>query len=123
MKKILMKWLYLNNKEYFYDLLVTDFYGEIPDHVKEPSIEFLQNARPTLERFFSIQAYNIQRRSISDSKNAQIYQGFLLSIRTLLAVISKGKNDIKNEEKVALPDKENFQSKIEDFVKLGKQKK
>jgi hypothetical protein len=120
----MLKWLYNRYKNYFWDLIVADFYGDIPETIQEPSIEFLSKARPTLERFWSVQAYNIQRRSISDPKNAQIYQGFLLNIRTLLAVVSKGKYGIANavitSEKPAEVDP---MKSVEEFIKLGKAKK
>lgn len=120
---MILKFLYNRYKETFWDFIVQDFYQDIPKHIKEPSISFLSNARINLEPFWSIQAYNIQRRSISDVKNAQIYQGFLLCIRTLLVITSKGKVGTREEVKVDQQPKDNPIERIEEFVKLAKDKK
>jgi hypothetical protein len=116
----MLKWLYQKNKQKFWDFMVADFYADIPDNIREPAIDFLSNARPTLERFWSIQAYNIQRRSISDAKNAQIYQGFLLCIRTLLSVVSKGKTGAREEMAIEGEKKKDPLKSVEEFIKLGK---
>lgn len=120
----MLKWIYKRYKHRFYEFLVEDFYGDIPESVREPSIDFLVKARPALERFWSIQAYNIQRRSISDSKHAELYQGFLLCIRTLLVVVSKGKVGVVEggvrSEVVKPPDP---MREVEEFVRLAKEKK
>lgn len=118
----MLKFLYNRYKERFYDFLIEDFYGIIPEEVREPSIDFLQKARPSLERFWSIQAYNIQRRSISDPKNAQLYQGFLLNIRTLLAIVSKGNVGERENIKTEKTNKDDPFQNIKDFVKLNKTK-
>ncbi len=87
----MIRWLYKRYKNRFYDLFIEDFYGFIPNEVTEPAIDFLANARAPLERFFSIQAYHMQRRSIGDTKNALLYAGVLLHIKSLLAIVSRGK--------------------------------
>ena len=121
---MILKYLYNRNKQYFWDLIVADFFGDIPSKIKEPSVEFLSNARGVLEPFWSIQAYNIQRRAISDPKNAQIYQGVLLSIRTLLAIVSKGKVGVTEAEVKAPVEKEQDpMERIQAFIKAGKTKK
>lgn len=75
------------------DLMVEDFYKDIPKDLMEPSIDFLAKGREKLEKFFLIQSYLIQRRSVSDIKNVQLYQGMLIVIKSLLVAISKGKKE------------------------------
>lgn len=88
--KFICKLLYRKYKSYFHEEIIKDFYSDIPESIKEPSIEFLSKASNVLERFFSIQAYNIQMRSIGDTKNSQFYLGMLAHIKSLLFVIRKG---------------------------------
>jgi len=106
-------------------MLVEEFIGEIPASVKEPAIDFLTNGRIALERFFTIQAYKIQKRSIGDVKNAQLYAGILLHIRSLLSVLQKGK--IEKEDFIVEEKKEEPANFISDFVKgiknYGKEEK
>ncbi len=123
MKKKFVRWFFNRFKVDIYDLMVVDFFGDVPNDLKEPSIEFLAQGKQTLEKFFSITAYWIQRRSIHDKKNAQFYDGSLVIIKAMLHAIRNvpqkkvvHSNDTPNNEpenpKTAL-------EKISEFAELA----
>lgn len=125
--KFLCRILYRRYKSYFHEEIIKDFYSEIPESIKEPSVEFLSKAGNTLERFFSIQAYNIQMRSIGDTKNSQFYMGMLAHIKSLLFVIRKGtkvKNDWTPIDEGAnkQPNIGGFLEGMKEYAKTGKKK-
>lgn len=114
-----LKFLYRRYTSVFHDFLIEEFYGMIPDDLKAPSIDFLCNGKDKLERFFSIQAYNFQRRSIMDSSlKAEEYKGVLIHIKSLLAVLAAGKpkpTQMPKPKKVIDPLKG-----IQSFIRGGK---
>jgi hypothetical protein len=106
MKEKLISWFYKRYQKEIEEKLIEEYYGFIPETINEPAIDFMSSARVTLERFFSIQAYNIQKRAIQDSANSDKYNGMLIHIRSLLAAIQKGrihKEEIVIAEKVVDP--------------------
>jgi hypothetical protein len=103
--KLLFKWCY----QEIMSELVRDFYGEIPTSLKEPSMMFFSQNRRNLERFFSIQAYKVTRRSIGETKNAQFYDGMLAHIKSILVAVSSAplpvvKEDMPKDKEVAVLD-------------------
>lgn len=121
--KSLVKWVYDHYRQYIYDLLIEDFYGYIPTSLKQPTLEFLANGKEKLERTWSIQAYQLQRRSIMDNKNADVYKGMLVILRAqMIALDSYGKvkHEPASKGETATPVESNPVSDVEDFVKKGK---
>ena len=81
--------IYRIYKDKFYDKLIQEFIGEIPDVVREPVLDFLADRKVLFEKFLSIQAYHIQRARINSKKNTEFYDGALLIIRAFLAAVNK----------------------------------
>lgn len=117
---MILRWIYERFKQRIWDLLIEDFYGSIPDDIKEPSIDFLVNGRERLEKFWSLQAYNMQRRSVMDSDHADVYKGILIIIRAQLVLLSKSSR--KKYEPVEGKKEADPLSIVDDFVKIGKEK-
>ena len=118
MRDFLVKYCYKHYKEDIESMFLTDMYGMIPKDLKTPSIDFLVNGKDKLEKFFSVQAYEMQRRSIMDEKNAAKYQGILLHIKSLLVLLQRGKPipmEFKEPEKVADPI-----DGVKDFLEKGR---
>ncbi len=110
-------------KQYVYDWLIADFYGSIPDSTKLPSIDFLMNGKEKLERFFSIQAYTMQRRSIMDDKNVDVYKGILIHIRSLLALISASEKPKPGSVDTSIEEDKKPNEELEgvnEFLEIGK---
>ena len=101
MKQKFINWVYNKYKAEIESRMLMDMYGFIPNDLKQPSIEFLINGKDKLERFFSVQAYEMQRRSIMDEKNAQKYQGMLIHIKSILLLLRAGTKQV-----VIIPDVE-----------------
>jgi hypothetical protein len=100
-KKRFLHWLYRRNEPLFSEFMVEEFYGTIPDTLKTPAMDFLSNAKKPLERFFSIQAYHIQKKSLGDVKNTQFYIGQLSFIKAIINSLSKTSThltDVKMEK-------------------------
>jgi|ERR1035437_2394540 hypothetical protein len=85
----ILRWIYKNNEPEMGDIIVQEFYGSIPSSLRSPAMDFLANGRNVLERFFSLQAYHIARRSIADTKNQSFYDGQLMFIKALILSVSK----------------------------------
>lgn len=116
----MLRFLFNRYKKQFEDMLVEEFYGSIPASLREPSIEFLAQNKNTLERFFTIQAYIVQRRAVGDIKNAEVYKGVLIHIKSLLLVVSRAKVVVKDS--TIETDKEKPEDGIMDFLSKAKAK-
>jgi len=88
MKNKILRWLYTHYEQEFNDFLVESFFGEIPSDVRLPSVNYLAAGKVTLERFFTVQAYQMTKRSIADGKNPEYYKGILTHIRAMLVLIA-----------------------------------
>ena len=121
MKRKILTWLFKNNEPFFAELMVKNFYSEIPTNIREPSVDFLINGRGPLERFFTLQAYYVQRRAMGDMKNLQHYTGILFYIKSLLAIIQKSK-PIVDEVMVKEKEKDPLEG-VQDFIKGYEEKK
>ena len=123
MKNKFLKWVFNKYKFQIYDLIITEFFGEIPENLKEPSLEFLSRGRSTLERFFSIQAYLLQRKSINDSKHAQFYDGAMMVSKAMLHAIRS--ETIEKDKAGTVTDtqeKDKTEENIKEFEKLAREK-
>ena len=81
--------IYRHYKSKFYEKLVEEFMGEIPDAVSAPAIDWLADRRVLFEKFLSIQAYHIQKARIQSKKSQDFYDGALVIIRAFLAAVSQ----------------------------------
>ena len=81
--------IYKRYKSKFYDRLVLEFIGEVPDVVREPVLDFLADKRILFEKFLSIQAYHIQRARIQNNKSQEFYDGALMIIKAFLVAVNK----------------------------------
>lgn len=117
----MLRFIYNHFKQQFWDLLIEDFYSFIPVELKEPSIEFLVQGKEKLQKSWQIQAYNIQRRSIMDNNNADVYKGMLIILRAQLLILEKGSR--KTYPPVVPGTKEEDPiSGVEDFITRGKER-
>ena len=120
MKQKFINWVYRRFKTEIESRMLMDMYGFIPNDIRQPSIDFLVNGKDKLERFFSVQAYEMQRRSIMDEKNAQKYQGMLIHIKSILLLLRAGNKPI-----TVIPDVEKKADPVEmakSFVVEGKKR-
>lgn len=117
----MLRFIYNKFRQRFYDLLIEDFYSFIPKDLKEPALDFLANGKDKLEKAWSVQAYNMQRRSIMDNKNADVYKGILIILRAQLLILEKG-GKIKYETVQKEDKPEDPIVGVEDFVKKGKER-
>lgn len=115
----MLRFIYNRFKHRIWDLLVEDFYGYIPADLREPSLEFLALGKEKLEKAWSIQAYQMQRRSIMDNKNADVYKGMLIILRAQLLILEKG-GKVKYEKPEPAKEVVDPSAAVEDFVKKGK---
>jgi hypothetical protein len=117
----MLKWLFRRYRTKFEDFFVEEYFGMVPTEISEPSILFLAQNRVQLEKFFSLQAYEMMRRARNDEKNYERYIGVLIHIRSLIAALKKQR---VVREDVDIPQKqENPVEKIKDFVQGFKEKK
>ena len=84
MKRFLLKWIYKKYQPEISDLIVLEFFGNIPRDVATPALDFMANNRTVLEKFFSIQAYNLTRKAIGSGKNVEFYNGALMIIKAFV---------------------------------------
>jgi hypothetical protein len=89
---MLFKYIYRKYKSRFYDELVLEFMGQVPDAISEPVIDFLADKKVLFEKFLSIQAYHIQRARVQSGKSgksADFYDGALMIIKAFLVAVNK----------------------------------
>lgn len=117
--------IYRHYKSKFYEKLVEEFMGEIPDAVSAPAIDWLADRRVLFEKFLSIQAYHIQKARIQSKKSQDFYDGALCIIRAFMCAISQRVTqrttivptiDTQKETKDSLEN-------ISEFLKMGMGKK
>lgn len=114
----MLRWIYKRYRQQIYDLLIEDFYGTIPKDVKEPAMTFFADHKDKMDKFLQIHAYNMQRRSIMDGKDAEVYKGILIHIRSLLVLTAAGKKS--GYAPVEAKPEKNPLDGVKDFVKKGK---
>ena len=123
MPKSFLKWVFKHYKMQFYDLAVQDFFQDIPENLRQPSLEFLANGRNTLERFFSVQAYLLTKKAINDGKNTAFYSGALMISKALLhAIRSEPIPKDKSGSVVAAQQEDETLKNIAEFEKQAKEK-
>ena len=123
MPKSFLKWIFKRYKMQFYDMAVADFFGDIPENLRQPSLEFLANGRNTLERFFSVQAYLLTKKAVNDGKNTDFYSGALMISKALLhAIRSEPMEKDKTGSVVAVQQEDETLKNISEFEKQAKEK-
>jgi hypothetical protein len=84
MKRKILAWLYKRYENLFADIIIIEYFGNIPRDVNVPALDFMANNRTVLEKFFSIQAYNLTRKAIGSGKNVEFYNGALMIIKAFV---------------------------------------
>ena len=84
MKKIFLAWIYKKYQPEISDLIVEEFFGNIPPDTATPALDFMANNRTVLEKFFSVQAYHLTRKAIGSGKNVEFYNGALMIIKAFV---------------------------------------
>lgn len=120
MKRIIIKVIYKLFEKDFDNVIVEKFFGEIPNSLLQPSIDFLSQGKNKLEPFLSIEAYSLKNRAIFDPKNTQFYEGALMIIKALLVVVRKKHTKVEDTKPIDTEKEKTFMEKIEEFKKAGK---
>lgn len=89
MKRKILKFLFNRFQNEFYDFIVEQFIGQVPDAVSEPAMDWLADKKVLFEKFLSIQAYHIQRARIQNNKSQEFYDGALVIIKAFLVAVNK----------------------------------
>lgn len=82
---------------------------------------FFSDNRRTLERFFTIQAYRIQKKAAVEPKNAQFYSGMLAHIKSILVAVTYTKMP-DTKENIPKGEEKGFLDKILEFKNSRKKK-
>lgn len=117
----MLKWIFKRYRNRFEDFFLEEYFGFIPSDTKEPSLKFLAQNRQILEKFFSLQAYNMMKRARNDDKNYDRYMGFLAHIRFMLMAIQREKIE-RYEATIPETPAEDLMKKVVDFVAEAKKK-
>lgn len=120
MRHPILRWIFEKYRSVFFELFVEDMYGYVPEKFKKPSVDFLVNCREKLIPFFSLQAYEMNRRAINDPKNAQVYHGILVHIRSLISLIEKGEKP--EASKITPEPKDDSLAQAESFLSEAKKR-
>lgn len=116
MKKIILEWLFNKYSYEFEMLMVNSLIGEIPESTKEPTIEFLQDNRKQLEKWLLHQNYVLQKRAVSNPKDAAVISGMLVYIRILMSIISRERPE-KNRKDTSITEEKNPVDGVKSFLK------
>lgn len=125
MKRAILRLIYLSFRREFEDLLVEDLIGIIPSDVREPAISFLRSGKKQLTRWLMFNAYHLQRRSVTDKRNAEQFHGMLIFTKFLMSMVNDGASDAMEAEPVfSVPEqKKDPSAGLSDFMEGFKSKK
>lgn len=73
------------------DLMIEEFLGETPKDLTQKSVDFLAEKRNTIKKWLHWQAYWLQRRNITDTKNSQVIFGSLIQIKAMIHLIDESR--------------------------------
>jgi len=115
--RLILKWCYPE----VMNEIISEFFGKIPDSLKEPSLIFFADNQHLIERFFSIQAYKIQKKAIGEVAHSEFYNGMLAHIKSILAVASV--SHVTNRPKVEIEDNEDEKKSLDDILSFRDSRK
>lgn len=117
----MLKIVYKLFKKRFIELMVEDMFGSIPKDLSEPALDFLANGKETLEKFFTLEIYKIQRKMVHDHKNSDVYLGMMIIIKALTVAITGRKSVAEKIKPIDLPlgDINKDLEKVADFIGEG----
>jgi len=75
-------------KNEFVDLMVEDFYGQIPTKVSDTAVSILSEKRNKVDQWFLYQAFVLQRRLVNNPKDASMIMGMLFQIKIMRHMLS-----------------------------------
>lgn len=117
----MLRLVYKMFKTKIWELVVEDMFGNIPKDVSEPSLEFLGNGKDTLERFFAINAYQLQRAAINNPKQSDIYTGMLIYIKSLMITVKRAPTTREKINIKKTPDEGlSMVDRVNSFIEKGK---
>ena len=117
----MLRLVYKMFKTKIWELVAEDMFGNIPKDLKEPSLEFLGNGKDTLERFFAINAYQLQRAAINNPKQSDIYTGMLIYIKSLMLIVKRAPTTRERVDIKKTPDDNmTMMEKVNSFIKKAK---
>ena len=85
--KHLLRIIFESNKKAFLQFAVEDLFGQIPAKVSDPGVTVLMDQRAKMEKWFMWMAYVLQRRMLSNPREAEMIHGMLLQIKMMAQVI------------------------------------
>lgn len=79
--------LYKMFRDRFLDLMVEEFLADVPDDITADALSVLATKRKSIKKWLYWQAYWLQRRNVSDVRNADRVQGSLIQIKAMLHLL------------------------------------
>lgn len=84
----LLRYLFKTYRQFFYDLILEDLYGQIPKNISDPGISVLAADRAKVDRWLMWQALVLQRRLLHNPQEANPIMGMLLQIKMTSFILS-----------------------------------
>lgn len=122
MKNILLNYIFIRNKTFFYDKVVDDVIGVIPKDIQEPAFEVMAQYKTTLDKWLIWFSWNIQKKMNTDAAiSSEGLKGSLLVLKVLQTKVARTKVKYTEMEKLEEEEKptEGVKNFLEGMKKLG----
>lgn len=87
--KALLRWLFQKNKQYFTNLVMHDWFKDMPETTVQPAIALHGEQRNVLQKLYQWQAYMLHRQMAFSEKDSQFLMGMLSQIRLQVSLIER----------------------------------
>jgi len=97
----ILRFIYRRFSSKFSDFLVEDYLERVPTKVKDDAIQVLYEQKHKLQRLNDFMAFQLHQRLRFDHKNSEKYQGMLVQLKVMDALVRSqpAPKEIKKEVK------------------------
>jgi len=97
----ILRFIYRRFSSKFSDFLVVDYLERVPTKVKDDAIQVLYEQKHKLQRLNDFMAFQLHQRLRFDHKNSEKYQGMLVQLKVMDALVRSqpAPEEIKKEVK------------------------
>jgi len=109
----ILRFIYRRFSSKFSDFLVEDYLERVPTKVKDDAIQVLYEQKHKLQRLNDFMAFQLHQRLRFDHKNAEKYQGMLVQLKVMDALVRSQPAPEENKKEVKKKDGIDWNNAIE----------
>ena len=113
MKEYILRALYRRFAAKFNDYLVEDYLHQVPNQVREQTLEVMSTHKRKFQKLTGYLAYSLHRRMANDPRNSERYQGMFVQLKIFDQMIQGRPEPEETEVVTATEVKFNYDQAIE----------